>query len=40
MSLPFLIGAIIGSGVMLTVVRQPAHKAVAALKARLAKRVR
>lgn len=38
MSLPFLIGAIIGSGVMLTVAREPAHRAYAALKARLTNR--
>jgi hypothetical protein len=34
MSLQFLIGAIIGSGVMLTIAREPAHRAVARLKAR------
>lgn len=38
MSLQFLIGAIIGSGVMLTVGRAPAHRAVAAVKARLLSR--
>lgn len=40
MSLPFLIGAIIGSGIALTVAREPAHRAVAALKAKLAARRR
>jgi hypothetical protein len=35
MSLQFLIGAIIGSGVMLTVARAPAHRAFAKIKARL-----
>ncbi len=35
MSLTFLIGAIIGSGLTLTVGRAPAHRAVAAMKARL-----
>ncbi len=38
MSLPFLIGAIIGSGVMLSVARDPAHRAIAVLKAKLAER--
>jgi hypothetical protein len=38
MSLQFLIGAIIGSGVMLTIARGPAHRAVAAVKARLLQR--
>ena len=38
MSLQFLIGAIIGSGVMLTIARAPAHRAVAAVKARLLQR--
>jgi hypothetical protein len=38
MSLQFLIGAIIGSGVMLTIARAPAHRAVAAVKARLLNR--
>jgi hypothetical protein len=38
MSLLFLFGAIVGSGVMLTVARAPAHRAVAAVKARLAQR--
>jgi hypothetical protein len=38
MSLQFLFGAIIGSGVMLTIARAPAHRAVAAVKARLLQR--
>jgi len=38
MSLQFLIGATIGSGVMLTVARAPAHRAVARVKARLPRR--
>jgi len=38
MSLQFLIGAIIGSGVMLTIARDPAHRAVARVKARLLQR--
>lgn len=38
MSLTFLIGAIVGSGVALTVAREPAHRALAKLKARLAER--
>jgi hypothetical protein len=40
MSLLFFVGALVGSGFMLTVAREPAHRAVAALKARLAKRGR
>ena len=40
MTLPFLIGAIIGSGVMLTLAREPAHRAVSALKSKLAQRDR
>ncbi len=40
MSLTFLIGAIIGSGVMLTVARAPAHRAYAAIKAKIAERRR
>ncbi len=38
MSLQFLIGAIIGSGIMLTVVRAPAHRALARVKDRLTRR--
>jgi hypothetical protein len=38
MSLQFLIGAIIGSGVMLTIARAPAHRALARVKARLGAR--
>jgi hypothetical protein len=40
MTLQFLIGAIIGSGVMLTLARAPAHRALATVKARLARRDR
>ena len=40
MSLSFLIGAIIGSGVMLTIAREPAHRAVAVIKARISERGR
>ena len=40
MTLQFLIGAIIGSGVMLTLIREPAQKAVAVLKGRLGERRR
>jgi len=38
MSLQFLIGAIIGSGVMLTIARAPVHRAAAAVKAKIAHR--
>lgn len=40
MTLQFLIGAIIGSGVMLTIAREPAHRAMSVLRAKLAERRR
>ncbi len=40
MSLQFLIGAIIGSGVMLTIGREPAHRVAAEVKAKLTRRDR
>ena len=35
MTFQFLFGAIIGSGIMLTIAREPAHRALAAIKQRL-----
>lgn len=40
MTLQFLIGAIIGSGVMLTIARAPAQRAVAVLRTKLTERRR